>query len=156
MNQSPVTIEQILNPPQEVVVPTGKGKAAAKGQAAAETVSFEPSDLELTSKAENNYLLGDALQQIIHINFEERARLKHPQTASYLPLKICLAGYPFAGKKTQAAFIAKKFGLQVFQMDELVKEAIEFSDAYPNEIYEDPEHDIQHFKLDQQVSSDDE
>lgn len=111
VSQSPVTMEQVLNPPAEVVVPTGKGKATAKDKAAAETVSFEPADLELSSQAENNYLLGDALEQIIQINFEERARLRHPQTASWLPLKICLAGYPFAGKKTQATFIAKKFGL---------------------------------------------
>lgn len=62
VSESPVTVEQIVNPPQEVVAPTGKGKGGNKDKAAADAVTFDPADLELTQKAENNFLLGDALE----------------------------------------------------------------------------------------------
>ena len=41
-------------------------------------MNFEEADLEVTDKVENNFLLGDALEEIIKINFEERAALRHP------------------------------------------------------------------------------
>ncbi len=53
--------------------------------------------------------------------------MKHPPTPNWLALKICLVGYPFAGKKQQAQQIKEKFGLDVYIIDELVNEAINFS-----------------------------
>lgn len=50
-------------------------------------------------------------------------------TPSWLNLKLCLVGYPFAGKKVQADLIKERFGLDTFQMEELVNEAIAFSEA---------------------------
>ena len=110
-------LDEILNPPAEVDA-KGKAKAPPKG-APAETV-FDETELEVTDKVDNNFLLGDALEQIIKINFAERARLRHPQTPNWLSVKICLAGYPFAGKKEQAELIRKKFNLDVFAMESLV------------------------------------
>lgn len=52
--------------------------------------------------AANNYLLGDALEQIIKLNYEARAKTKHPQTPNWLALKMCLVGYPFAGKQVSS------------------------------------------------------
>ena len=49
-------------------------------------------------------------------------------------MKICLAGYPFAGKKEQAERISKKFGLDIFVMETLVQEAIDFYAAHPDPI----------------------
>ena len=49
-------------------------------------------------------------------------------------MKICLAGYPFSGKKEQAERISKKYNLDIFVMEMLVQEAIDFSVANPNEI----------------------
>lgn len=106
-----------MNPPAEVD-PKAKGKGAPKGAVA--EITFEEGDLEITDTPVNNYLLGDALEQIIKINFAERARLKHPQTPNWLSVKICLAGYPFSGKKEQAEMIRQKFNLDVFVMESLV------------------------------------
>ena len=75
--------------------------------------------------AANNYLFGDALEQIIKLNYEARAKLKHPQTPNWLALKLCLVGYPFAGKKVSAQFIKEKYGLDIFQMESLIDEARE-------------------------------
>ena len=65
-------------------------------------------------------MLGDALEQIIKINFEERSKLKHPMNPNWLSTKICLVGYPFAGKKEQASMMREKFNLDVFVMESLV------------------------------------
>lgn len=130
IQENQINLEQIINPPAEAVT-TGKGKGASKGAAAADQVHFDPSDLEITETSENNFLLGDALEQIIKINYEERARLKHPQTPNWLPFKLCFVGYPFSGKSSQAQFIKDKYGLDVFNMEELVHEAIEFAENNP-------------------------
>ena len=110
-------LEEILNPPAEVDA-KGKPKAAPKGAPA--EVNFDEADLTISDSPQNNFLLGDALEQIIKINFDERAKLKHPQNPNWLNVKICLAGYPFAGKKEQAELIREKFNLDVYAMDVLV------------------------------------
>ena len=86
---------------------------------------------------DNNFLLGDAIEQIIKINYEQRCKQKTPKTPNYLQLKLCIIGYPFAGKKTQSALIKEKYGLDVFEMGALIQEAIDFSDANPKPLHRD-------------------
>lgn len=124
-------LDEIINPPAELDA-KGKAKAAPKGGAA--DVAFEEGELEILDAPVNNFLLGDALEQIIMINYAERAKLKHPQTPSWLSVKLCLVGYPFAGKKEQAELIRKKYGLDVFDMETLVQEAIKFAENNPEPI----------------------
>jgi hypothetical protein len=45
----------------------------------------------------------------------------------YLNLKLCFIGYSFAGKKTQASML-KDYGLQTYQLNDLVDEALTFSE----------------------------
>jgi hypothetical protein len=111
-------IEDILNPVAEVD-PKGKGKAAPKAEKG-DAVNFEDGDMEIEDKPLNNVILGDAIEEIIKINYEQRSRLKHPQNPNWLPLKICLSGYPFAGKSTQADMIKLKYGLDIYSMDSLL------------------------------------
>ena len=124
-------LDEILNPPAEV---DAKGKAKAPAKGAPAEVTFDETELEVSDAPDNNFLLGDAIEQIIKINFAERARLKHPQNPNWLSVKICLAGYPFSGKKEQAERISKQYNLDIFVMEMLVQEAIDFSVANPNEI----------------------
>ena len=119
--------------PQADADPKGKGKAPPKG-AVNPTEGFEEGDLEISDVPENNFLLGDAIEQVIKINYEERQKTKMPKTPNYLPLKLCLVGYPFAGKKTQAQKIKEKFGLDVFEMGALVEEAVTFAEKNPQPI----------------------
>jgi adenylate kinase family enzyme len=44
----------------------------------------------------------------------------------YLALKVCFIGYNFAGKKTQAKQMAEEFGLQTYQLSDLVDEVLAF------------------------------
>lgn len=69
------------------------------------------------------------IDQLIKLYYPPRPNLKHPPTPNYLSLKVCLAGYPFAGKKTQAELIREKYGLNVFVMEELINEAMNYNAA---------------------------
>ena len=124
-------LDEILSPPAEVDA-KGKAKAPAKGTAA--EVHFDAEDLLISDVPDNNFLLGDALEQIIKINYEQRPKLLHPQVPNWLSVKLCLVGYPFAGKKVQAELIRKKFNLDVFLMESLVQEAMDFAANNPNSI----------------------
>ena len=108
---------------QDTGVARAQGKAKAPAKGAPAEVTFDETELEVSDAPENNFLLGDAIEQIIKINFAERARLKHPQNPNWLSVKICLAGYPFSGKKEQAERISKKYNLDIFVMETLVQEA---------------------------------
>ena len=124
-------LDEILNPPAELDA-KGKPKAPAKGAPA--EVQFDETELEITDAPINNFLLGDAIEQIIKINYLERAKLKHPQNPNWLSVKLCLVGYPFAGKKVQADLIRKKYNLDVFVMDSLVQEAIDYATEHTGPI----------------------
>jgi len=52
----------------------------------------------------------------------------------FLNLKLCLVGYAFAGKKTQARKLKEEYGLEVFYLNDLVQEALAFYDSHPEEI----------------------
>ena len=150
-------LEDILNPVAEVDS-KGKGKGAPKASAADNT-NFEEGDLEVQDTPENNVLLGDAIEEIIKINFAERARLKHPQNPNWLPLKLCLVGYPFAGKKAQSEMIRAKYGLDVYCMESLVHEALRFAEDNPEPIAkqeEEKKEEAQGSDLDDDLISQDE
>lgn len=85
---------------------------------------MEEGDLELADQPANNFILGDVIDTLIKIHYPERSSLKHPATPNWLALKICFTGYPFAGKKTQAAQVKERFGLDAYFMDDLVQEAL--------------------------------
>ena len=71
---------------------------------------------------------------IVNINFEARMKNKRPRVPHFLNLKLCLVGYQFAGKKTQAQKLKREFGLEVFYLNELVCEALEFFERHPQMI----------------------
>lgn len=60
------------------------------------------------------------METIININFEEREKQKVPLIPHHLSLKLCLIGYQFTGKKTQAERLKTEYGLQLIQMSDLV------------------------------------
>jgi hypothetical protein len=128
VSENKINLAEIINPKVEAAAPTGKGgKPAGKAPAQVETV-FEEADLEITDTPMKNHIFGDVIDQLIKLYYPPRADLKHPPTPNHLALKLCLIGYPFAGKKTQAQLIKEKYGLDVYCMDELVQEVIALKD----------------------------
>lgn len=82
----------------------------------------------------NNYYVGDAVEQIINLNYEARGRQLRPKNPHYLNLKLCLVGYAFAGKKSQARRLKEEYGLESVTLNELVEEALKFYEANPEPI----------------------
>ena len=87
---------------------------------------LDEADLEVADTAANNSIFGDVIDQLIRLHYPPRPDLKHPPTPNWLALKLCIVGYPFAGKKTQAQLIKEKYGLDVFNMEDLINEAMEY------------------------------
>jgi len=63
-------------------------------------VTLEEGDADLPTEAPNNFQLGDAIEQIVNLNFDARAMYKRPKMPQHLNLKLAFIGYAFAGKKT--------------------------------------------------------
>jgi len=125
VSENKPNIEQILNGPGDAAPAGGKGKAPAKG-APAEAVTLEEGDMQVGDQPENNYYVGDAVEQIINLNYEARGRQLRPKNPHYLNLKLCFVGYAFAGKKLQAMKLKQEYGLDSYTLNDLVEQALEF------------------------------
>jgi hypothetical protein len=137
ITDNPPNLEQFLTGQNDAAPVAAAAKGGAKGapaKAATEVVTLEEGDADLPTEAPNNYQLGDAIEQIIQLNFNARANQKRPQMPQYLNLKLCFIGYAFAGKKTQAKMLQDTYGLQTYQMSDLVSEAVNFYESNPNPI----------------------
>ena len=97
VSENKPNLETILMGAADAAPAGGKGKAPAKG--AADTLVLEEGDTELHDKPSNNTYVGDAVEQIININFEDRGKMLRPKNPHYLNLKLCFVGYAFAGKR---------------------------------------------------------
>ena len=118
-------LETILGAP-DAGAPAGKGGKGAKGATPADTMPVEEGDLAIEDEPTNNTYVGDAVEQIINLNYEARGRQLRPKNPHYLNLKLCLVGYAFAGKRTQAARLKEAYGLETLTMHDLVEEALKF------------------------------
>lgn len=93
---------------------------------------MEEGDAFLPSERDNNFELGEAIENIINMNFDARENHKRPRVPAYLNLKLCFIGYAFAGKKTQAIRLAQRFPeLKLYQLNDLVNEAVAFYESHP-------------------------
>jgi hypothetical protein len=110
-----------------------KGKAPAKG-AAADAVALDEADMQVSDKPENNFYVGDAIEQIINLNFEARGKQLRPKNPHFLNLKLCFVGYAFAGKRLQAMKLKQEYGLDTFTLSDLVEEALKFYQEHPTPI----------------------
>ena len=119
VSENKLNLADVLNPKIEAAAPVKGAKPVGKAPVAAEVV-LEEGDLEVADKPANNYLFGDVIDQLIKLYYPQRPDLKHPPTPNWLALKVCLVGYPFTGKKTQAALIKQKYGLDVYVMEDLI------------------------------------
>jgi hypothetical protein len=97
VSENKPNLEQILSGADAGAPAGGKGaKGAAKG---GETITLEEGDTEVPNAPQNNYFVGDAIEQIINLNFEARGKQLRPKNPHYLNLKLCFVGYAFAGKR---------------------------------------------------------
>jgi len=62
-------------------------------------LNIDETDMIISDKPENNYYVGDAVENIINLNYEARGRQLRPKNPHYLNLKLCFVGYAFSGKR---------------------------------------------------------
>lgn len=75
----------------------------------------------------------------------------------YLALKVCFIGYNFAGKKTQAKQMAEEFGLQTYQLSDLVDEVLAYYEQNPEPIAQPASENVEeHIEEDPTMSDDSE
>ena len=132
VSENKPNIEQIMSGADAGAPAGGKGKAPPKG--AGDAVALDEADMVVEDSPQNNYYVGDAVEQIINLNHEARGRQLRPKNPHYLSLKVCFIGYAFAGKKLQALKLKEEFGLDSYTLNDLVQEAIDFFKDHPDPI----------------------
>lgn len=90
--------------------------------------------MQVGDKPENNFYVGDAIEQIINLNYEARGKQLRPKNPHFLNLKLCFVGYAFAGKRLQAMQLKEDYGLDSFTLSDLVEEALKFYQEHPDAI----------------------
>lgn len=73
----------------------------------------------------NNFILGGVVETIIDLAFPEKKAVSIPDVPRYMPLKLVVSGYAFSGKRTLCKFIKEKYGVEILQVDEIIKELLE-------------------------------
>jgi len=132
VSENKPNIEQIMSGGVDAAPAGGKGKAAPKG--GADAVTLDEGDMEIADAPANNFYVGDAVEQIINLNFEARGKQLRPMNPHYLNLKLCFVGYAFAGKRLQAMKLKQEYGLDTFSLSDLVEEALKFFSEHPSPI----------------------
>ena len=74
--ENPPNLEQFLTgqTDSQPAAAAAKGGKGAPAKAAAEAVTLEDGDADLPTDAPNNFQLGDAIEQIVNLNYDARAR----------------------------------------------------------------------------------
>lgn len=90
----------------------------------------------------NNFYLGNLVKFLIFSVYNKENRnedsVLEEKNTNYLPLKLALLGYDFAGKRNLLTFIQKKYGLEAIFMENLVEEALEKASEFLQKTVEDP------------------
>ena len=110
----------------------GKGGAdKAKPENIEEMMKLEdPNDLIIPKENVKNCLFGDLIGVLIDLKYEEEKKKYQEEKDSrknlfrYIPIKIALIGKDYAGKRTQAKILSENFPLKIYDLGELVKDAL--------------------------------
>lgn len=79
----------------------------------------------------SNEALGSVVQNIIDTTYPANQPQKpSSEIPNHLPLRLVSLGYPFSGRKTLGAFLKQKYGVEMFRIDEIVKEAVELVSTF--------------------------
>jgi adenylate kinase family enzyme len=105
---------------------------------------YEPTNEELealTIPKDNSktYIFGDILDIALELKYSEIGLQGSKNILAHIPIKLSLIGHVFAGKKTQAKLITDANpGVKVYNLDDLVKKAIETMDKLDTPIEAHP------------------
>ena len=113
------------------VNPAKDAKDKAKPENIEEMMKLEdPKDLIIPKENIKNCLFGDLIGILIDIKYEEEKKKYQEEKDSrknlfrYIPIKIALIGKDFSGKRTQAKILSENFPLKIYNLSELVIDAL--------------------------------
>ena len=114
-------------------VNAGKGGAndKAKPENIEEMMKLEnPNDLIIPKENVKNCLFGDLIGVLIDLKYEEEKKKYQEEKDAkknlfrYIPIKIAIIGKDYSGKRTQAKILSENFPLKIYDLGELVKDAL--------------------------------
>eukprot|EP00792_Barthelona_sp_PAP020_P008642 TRINITY_DN3233_c3_g9_i1.p1 TRINITY_DN3233_c3_g9~~TRINITY_DN3233_c3_g9_i1.p1 ORF type:complete len:1231 (+),score=390.45 TRINITY_DN3233_c3_g9_i1:32-3694(+) len=91
-----------------------------------ETTEEKEEDIDADFPGSENQSFANILSSLYRL-VKPNTIIETPPSMYNFPLKIALLGYDFSGKSELAEFLASRFFLHVFKMNELIDEAIESS-----------------------------
>ena len=113
------------------VNPKGGAAEKAKPENLEEMMKLEdPNDLIIPKENVKNCLFGDLIGVLIDLKYEEEKKKYQEEKESrknlfrYIPIKIALIGKDYAGKRTQAKILSENFPLKIYDLGDLVKDAL--------------------------------
>ncbi|OLQ02948.1 hypothetical protein AK812_SmicGene14146 [Symbiodinium microadriaticum] len=92
------------------------------------------SEMDLVDGVPVNYRFGMVIASMIERMYKEPPP-KRPPVMPEVPLRLVLTGKPYAGKRCVARRLAEAYGLEVVNLDELVRECLDLckdAEAEPN------------------------
>lgn len=86
-------------------------------------------NINTTTHIGNNDLLGNIIKRIFDINSGVLLQPDNPTIPSR-PLSLLLLGKPYCGKKTLAHYLSYKYGVEIVDVEILIKDAVSSIDQY--------------------------
>ena len=116
---------------KNVSAPKGGANDKAKPENIEEMMKLEdPKDLVIPKENVKNCLFGDLISILIDLKYEEEKKQAQEERESrknlfrYIPIKIALIGKDYSGKRTQAKILSENFPLKIYDLGNLVKDAL--------------------------------
>jgi adenylate kinase family enzyme len=108
------------NPKQAKPTPNVKEKEVV------EYKEDDPENLIIHKEPYKNNYLGDLVDMLIDLKYNEDDKVEEKKNMfSYIPLKLCMIGHSFSGKKSQAKILSENFPFKIYFIDDLIRRSLE-------------------------------
>jgi hypothetical protein len=97
--------EELLSNKQFESYLSGKGEWLPTHDIKYDEEDETPIEDRIPKKVKNDFYLGDLLELVIDLQHPKKPEIKKTDIPNWLPLKLSLLGYAFAGKKTLAELV---------------------------------------------------
>jgi hypothetical protein len=121
---------------QAVKDPKAKGNVYTSAPSQEKRDEYKEEDqenLEIFRENIRNHYLGDIIDILVDIKFQEDETSNIPFRKflfKHIPVKISLIGNDFSGKKSQAKILSENFPFKIYNMEELIQNALDLCNKY--------------------------
>jgi len=122
------TVSEPLKTEKNISIKGNREKGFGNKEKPGETARDKEEDEALVLRElQKNYLLGDCIETVLDLKYStgNQDTVVVKPAYEFVPIKICLSGKPFCGKKTQAKILTDNLPLKVYSFDDLAKKALD-------------------------------